>query len=280
MYINRSHVHRYRIRRHIHSFFCPRNIRFHYRITLMNKIFLCECILIGIRIRIYNKILIAGSCIGRCPEEILSLFGRSEFRRKPDITIEFTTYFSRYIIIVLMLQLSYLTIHLGARKEIDNLLLILFYKFLKFLFIRCLYGKNQLRGRINILSIFKSRFCINIAYVHDDDITYQLQSRIVIFRRSIHNPKRTFRLRQTRHIRVEHIIQSPSCRTLPQSMINNYKNLIRTTAGGRGKYTLLTITRRKNQCYKSHTEEKQILLHIDHFLCFYKTTTSSYIFIR
>ena len=66
----------------------------------------------------------------------------------------------------------------------------------------------------------------------------------------------------------------------PQSMINNYKNLIRTTAGGRGKYTLLTITRRKNQCYKSHTEEKQILLHIDHFLCFYKTTTSSYIFIR
>lgn len=28
-----------------------------------------------------------------------------------------------------MLQLSYLTIHLGARKEIDNLLLILFYNF-------------------------------------------------------------------------------------------------------------------------------------------------------
>lgn len=93
-----------RIRRHIHAFTGTRDINLHHGIAFMNKIFFSKRILIRIRIRVDYKVLVAGSCIRTCPEEVLTLLGRCQFARHPYIAIELAFHLRCYIVAMLVLQ--------------------------------------------------------------------------------------------------------------------------------------------------------------------------------
>ena len=215
----------------------------------MNKVFFGECILVSIRIRIHHEIAIRAACIGRCPEEVLSCLGVIQFGRYPDIAAKQTIYLIWDKVVVLFLQQSNLTVHFSASEEVDNRLLVFFDKLLKHFFVRSLNGQYHLWRSINVFRILESTFGINIFYIYYHNITDQLQRRIIVLRWSIHNPERRFRLGQSRHVRIKHIMQGPSGGTVPHSRIYYNQQFIRTTARG---MIPLQSTRSNYEGYQSH----------------------------
>ena len=181
------HIGHQGIGHHIHAFPCTRNICFHHRITLMDKIFLGKCILVCIGIRIDNKVLVSGSGVRSCPEEIFALLCGSQFTRYPNITIEHALHFSSYIIAVLVFQHGNLPIHLRMGKEVYDHLFVLLYKLFKRSFVRCLNIQDGLRSGIYIFRILEFRLCIEIfVYIDNNDIADQLQRCIIISGRRVH----------------------------------------------------------------------------------------------
>ena len=244
----------------------------------MHKVLFRECILVRIRIRVDNEILIARRRIRTCPEEVFPLFGCSQFTGNPYVTIEHTLYFRRNIIIVLGFQHWNLTVHFGTSKEIDDNLSVFFDKLLERGFVRRLNSQDGLWSGINVLRVLKLGLCILVfVYLDNNNIADQLQCSVIVCRRSIHNTEWTFRLGQPRHIGIKHVIEGATCRTFPQSLVNHYQNFIRPTAWRRSKHTLLAITARWKQCeYQGHTQIKQVFLHISICFSFYKATKKPY----
>ena len=154
----------------------------------MHEILFRKCILVGIRIGIDNKVLITCSSIRTCPKEVFSLLSRRQFTWNPYVTIEHTLYFRRNIVTVFVFQHCNLTVHFSTGKETHNYLPVLLDKLLKRGFIRCLNSQNRLRCSIYILRIFELRLCIQIfVHLNNDNIADQLQCRVIVCRRSIHN---------------------------------------------------------------------------------------------
>ena len=167
---------------------------------------------------------------------------------------------------MIFLQERDLTVHFGTGKEVYNRLFVLFDKLLKRCLVRSLDSQNHLGRCIYILGILEFRLGINVLYIYDNNVAHQLQDGIKIFGRSRHDPERTFRLRKSGHICIEHIVQSSTGRTLPHRLLNHNEDFISTSAGSWSKHTFLAaFTRKQHYCYKSHTEVKQVLFHMHQF---------------
>ena len=83
---------------------------------------------------------------------------------------------------MLIFEQSNLTIHFRTGKEIDNRLFVFFHELLELFFVRSLDSQNHLRIGIYVFRILERSFRIYILYVYNNNVTYQLQRRIIIFR--------------------------------------------------------------------------------------------------
>ena len=206
LYIDRTDIGQQTIGRHINAFLESGDIGFHHGVTFVHKIFFGKRILVSVRIRVHHKVTVGSTCVGRSPEEIIPGLWISQFGIHPDVASEQTVHFLRNEITVFPFQERNLTVHFRTGKEVDNRLFVLFHKLLELFFVRSLDSQYHLRIGIYVLRIFERGFRIYILYIYNNNVTYQLQRRIIIFRRSIHNPERRFRLRQTGHISIERIM--------------------------------------------------------------------------
>ena len=104
LHIDRTHIRHQRVGFHVHTFSRTGDIDFHHRVALMHKVLFRKCIFVRIWVRVDNEVLVSGSRIRTCPEEIFSLFGCGQFTGNPYVTVEHTLYFRRNIVIMLVLQ--------------------------------------------------------------------------------------------------------------------------------------------------------------------------------
>ena len=148
----------------------------------MHKIFFGKRILVSVRIRVHHKVTVGTTCVGRSPEEIFTGLGVGQLGRQPDVASEQAVHLLRDEVAVLLFEESDLTVHLRTGKEIDNRLFIFFHKLPELFFIRSLDSQNHLRIGIYIFRILERSFRIYILYVYNNNVTYQLQRRIIIFR--------------------------------------------------------------------------------------------------
>ena len=104
LHTDRAHIRHQRVRFHVHALARTGNVDFHHRVPLMHEVLLRKCILVCIRIRIDDKVLITGSRIRSCPKEVFPLLACGQFTGYPHVTVEHALHFCRSIVTVFILQ--------------------------------------------------------------------------------------------------------------------------------------------------------------------------------
>ena len=142
---------------------------------------------------------------------------------------------------MLLLQQRYLTIHFCLGEEIENHLTVLGHKLFERSLIRSLDSHNHLRRRITVTSILQFRLSINGLDIHIDDVTENTHTTVEMFRPNVRNTERAFRLRKSRHIRIQHIEQRTTRRAFPHGLVDYHQHFIRSATGHRRKHGLSAI---------------------------------------
>src|SRR5574344_596202 len=99
---------------------------------------------------------------------------RSQFTWHPHFAIKHFFHLVVYKIIVLSLQYSDLTVHLGTSEEIDNCLSMLCYIGGKGFLVRRLYRQYSLWRSIYIFTILHLGLSIDVTYIDHYNIANQL----------------------------------------------------------------------------------------------------------
>jgi len=193
----------------------------------MNEILFGKRIVVTERISIHHEVQVIQ--VARSPQEILTLLVRFHFHRHPDVAIKHALYLGRKCFIVFFLQQLHLTVHFGTGKEVDNHLTVFRNIVCKLLLVRCLNSHNHLRRRIGITRILEFGLRINVLNIYNNDVTEQTHRTVKKVRPHTRNTERAFSLRQSRHIRVQHMKQC-TVWTHPAFVIGHHHHFIRASA--------------------------------------------------
>ena len=132
------------------------------------------------------------------------------------------------------LQFIDLPVHFHFHQKVDDGPGILFHKSGKVLFIRTLNRQQHLRPGIHVTRElhFGLRILVR-SNIHLYDVPENVQHLIKTLRVGLRNTKRTLGLRKTGDIRIQHIKQRTSRRTLPQGVAHNDQHFVRASTGRR-----------------------------------------------
>ena len=225
---------------HVHAGPLAGEVHLHDGVALGKHVFLVERLRALVGIAVHDDVLQpAGRVVAR-PEELFAFLEAGQFLGSMELAGEDLPCQVVGHLRVFLLQFLDEAVHLGARQEVNHLLLVVGAELLEVFFARAVDGEHNL-----VHSIFVAHEAhagageLCLVDVDLYDVAEDAEGLIQVLRLNLHDAERPFALRQIGHVGVEDVEEGASGGVVPGLVVEHDEHLVGASAGLREEVFLL-----------------------------------------